>query len=61
MSENVKNKVKELLASGKIAGFLGLSNQYGQIGPCLFKDDGDLDHLVMIPSVFWFEDVMSGV
>ena len=47
MSENVKSKVKELLSSGKIKGFLGLSNKYGHVGPHLFCDENDLDHLVV--------------
>jgi formate dehydrogenase subunit beta len=47
MSENVRNKVKELLGSGKISGFLGLSNKYGHMGPHLFTDENDLDHLVV--------------
>ena len=47
MSENVRNKVRELLGSGKIDGFLGLSNKYGHVGPHLFTDENDLDHLVV--------------
>jgi formate dehydrogenase subunit beta len=47
MSENVRNKVKELLGTGKISGFLGLSNKYGHIGPHLFTDENVLDHLVV--------------
>ena len=47
MSENVRNKVKELLGSGIISGFLGLSNKYGHIGPHLFTDINDLGHLVV--------------
>ena len=47
MSENVRSKVKELLSSGKIKGFLGLSTKYGHVGPHLFCDENDLDHLVV--------------
>jgi ferredoxin len=47
MSENVKNKVKELLSSGKIIGFLGLCNRNGHVAPHLFCDENDLDNLVV--------------
>ena len=47
MIENVKEKVKALLGSGKIKGFLGLCNRNGQIGPHLFCDGDDLDNLVV--------------
>ncbi|MEE9121708.1 MAG: 4Fe-4S ferredoxin [Syntrophobacteria bacterium] len=46
MSEKVKARVKELLDSGKIRGFLGLKNMNGHIGPHLFCDSNDLDDLV---------------
>ena len=47
MSEKVREKVKELLESGKIKGFMGLSNKYGHVGPHLFCDADDLEHLVI--------------
>ena len=47
MSENVKKKVKELLESGKIKGFLGLRKNNGHIGPHLFSDGNDLHNLVV--------------
>jgi formate dehydrogenase subunit beta len=47
MIEEVKNRVKELLESGKIKGFVGLVQKNGHIGPDLFTDAGDLDHLVI--------------
>jgi len=47
MIENVKKRVRGLLASGDIKGFLGLSNRYGNTGPHLFCDAEDLDHLVV--------------
>ena len=47
MSENVKKRVKELLSSGKIKGFLGLCNRHDHIGPYLFCDENDLDNLVI--------------
>ena len=47
MTENLKNKVKELLGSGKIKGFLGLCDKNGHIGPNLFCNEDDLDNLVV--------------
>jgi ferredoxin len=47
MIEKVKKKVKELLVSGKIRGFLGLCQRDGHIGPHLFRDENDLDDLVL--------------
>ncbi|MBC8419752.1 MAG: 4Fe-4S dicluster domain-containing protein [Proteobacteria bacterium] len=47
MSEKVKERVKALLGSGKIKGFLGLSNTYGHVGPHLFSDPNDLDGMVV--------------
>jgi ferredoxin len=47
MSERIKAKVKELLDSGKIKGFLGLREMHGHVGPHLFCDSNDLDHLVV--------------
>lgn len=47
MIETVKEKVKELLESGKIKGFLGLIARDGHIGPHLFTGDRDLDDLVV--------------
>jgi len=46
MSEEVKTKVKELLTTGKIKGFVGLISQEGHIGPHLFTNDDELEHLV---------------
>jgi len=47
MNETVKNKVKELLQTEAIKGFLGLRRQNGHIGPHLFCDPDDLDDLVV--------------
>lgn len=47
MIENVKQKVKELLESGKIKGFLGLKEANGQTGPHLFGDGDNLNSLVL--------------
>jgi len=47
MSDKVKERVGELLESGKIKGFLGLSNKYGHVGPHLFFNKEDLDSLVV--------------
>ena len=47
MTENIKNKVKEILRSGKIKGFLGLCDKNGHIGPNLFCDENDIDNLVV--------------
>ncbi len=47
MIEDVKEKVKELLESGKIKGFLGLYSKNGHIGPHLFRDENELDGLVL--------------
>ena len=47
MYEKVKNRVKELLSSGKIKGFVGLCERNGHIAPHLFDDESDLDNLVV--------------
>jgi formate dehydrogenase subunit beta len=47
MSEKIKTRVRELLESGKIKGFLGLRKMNGQIGPHLFCDSKDLDDLLL--------------
>lgn len=47
MIGKVKEKVKELLGSGEIKGFLGLSDKNGLVGPYLFCDGRDLDSLVL--------------
>ncbi len=47
MSDNVKNRVKELLESGKIRGFLGLRRKNGHVGPHLFTKEDDLADLVL--------------
>ncbi|HOI93827.1 MAG TPA: 4Fe-4S dicluster domain-containing protein [Syntrophobacter fumaroxidans] len=46
MVDEIKARVQELLASGKIKGFLGLREMHGQVGPYLFTDGSDLDGLV---------------
>jgi formate dehydrogenase subunit beta len=47
MSEKVRARVKELLDSGRIMGFLGLRKANGHIGPHLFRESGELDGLVV--------------
>lgn len=47
MIEDVKKRAKDLLGSGEIKGFLGLSLKDGHIGPHLFCDEDDLDGLVV--------------
>ena len=47
MIEDVKNKVKELLESGQIKGFVGLRQENGHVGPQLFTDAGQLDDMVL--------------
>ncbi|SPD76265.1 4Fe-4S binding domain protein [uncultured Desulfobacterium sp.] len=47
MSDKVKDKVKELLSSGKIKGFLGLCSRDGNIAPHLFVTEDELDNLVV--------------
>lgn len=47
MIGKIKEKVRQLLASGKIKGFLGLRELHGQVGPYLFTDGDDLDGLVL--------------
>ena len=47
MSEKVKERVRELLESGEIKAFLGLSDKYGNTGPHLFFNVGDLNNLVV--------------
>ena len=43
MIKDIQQKVKELLESGSIKGFLGIRSFMGQIGPHLFTDPNDLD------------------
>lgn len=45
MIEEVKSKVKELLASKQIKGFIGLVEKNGHIGPHLFTTEEELDNL----------------
>jgi len=45
MSQPIKNTVQQLLAEGKIKGFLGLKEENGHILPHLFTDPKELDHL----------------
>lgn len=47
MIESVRKRVRELLSSGEIKGFLGLSNKYGHTGPHLFCEVEDLDSMVI--------------
>ena len=47
MIEEVKKKVKELLESGEIKGFIGLIKRNGHVGPDLFTDANDLENLVI--------------
>jgi formate dehydrogenase subunit beta len=47
MIEKVRERVRDLLASGEIQGFLGLSNKYGNTGPHLFCKVEELDTLVI--------------
>lgn len=46
MDDKIKNRVQELLTSGRIKGFLGLRELHGHVGPYLFTDANDLDGLV---------------
>lgn len=43
MIEDVKNKVKELLTSGEITGFIGLIEKNGHIAPHLFTQAEELE------------------
>ena len=45
MSEQVQKIVRELLDSGKIAGFVGLCYKNGHIGPHFFRPGDNLDKL----------------
>jgi formate dehydrogenase subunit beta len=45
MSQPIKNTIQQLLAEGKIKGFLGLKEENGHIMPHLFTDPKELDHL----------------
>lgn len=45
MIETIKDKVKELLESGEIKGFLGLARKNGHIAPHLYQDVAELDML----------------
>jgi len=47
MTDDVKKKVEELLRSGEIKGFLGLSEQNGHVGPHLFCEGDEVDNLVI--------------
>jgi len=47
MSEKVRAKVKDLLDSGRIKGFLGLRQADGHLGPHLFTDGRELDALAV--------------
>lgn len=46
MAEKIKQRVKELLESGKIKGFLGLVKMNGHVRPHLFDDPENLDGMV---------------
>ncbi len=45
MIEDVKQKVKELLESKKISGFLGLIEKNGHVSPYLFQDINELEYM----------------
>ncbi len=47
MIDDVKNKVKELLESGKVKGFLGLAMKNGHTAPHLFTSPDELDSMVL--------------
>jgi formate dehydrogenase (coenzyme F420) beta subunit len=47
MTENLKTKIKELLASNTIKGFLGLRSHEGHIGPHLFNAPDELENMVI--------------
>ncbi|MGB6063509.1 MAG: 4Fe-4S ferredoxin [Desulfomonilaceae bacterium] len=44
MIEQVREHVKTLLTEGKIAGFLGLKNQEGNVVPYIYEKPDDLDN-----------------
>ncbi len=47
MIDSIKEKVKELLDTGEIKGFLGLAEQNGHVAPHLFQKDDALDMMVL--------------
>ena len=47
MIEEVKKRVKELLDSVEIKGFLGLRDMHGHVGPHLFREESDLETMVL--------------
>lgn len=47
MIDDVSKRVKELLESGDIAGFLGLMNRHGHVCPHLFTSADELSDLVL--------------
>lgn len=47
MIEAIKDKVKELLDSGEIEGFLGLAQKNGHIAPHLYQSVDELDMMVL--------------
>ncbi|WP_163340117.1 4Fe-4S binding protein [Desulfopila sp. IMCC35008] len=47
MIEAIKDKVKELLDSGEIKGFLGLAQKNGHVAPHLYQSVDELDIMVL--------------
>jgi len=47
MLNEVKDKVKQLLESGEISGFIGLMERNGQVAPHLFRSVDELEHLTL--------------
>ncbi len=47
MIDSIKNRVKKLLDSGEIKGFLGLAEKHGHVAPHLFQKGDDLDIMLL--------------
>jgi formate dehydrogenase subunit beta len=47
--QKVREIASQLLDSGQVEGVLGLCEQYGGVGPCLFQSEDDLATLVLEP------------
>lgn len=47
MIETIRNRVKELLESGEIKGFLGLAAKYGHTAPHLFTNVDELETMAL--------------
>jgi len=41
-AQKVREIAGQLLASGQVEGVLGLCEQHGSVGPCLFQSEDDL-------------------